>query len=276
VYLLTVALLSVFHAIHVHVSSLIAAGTYTWNYVPWADGWVLGHCWSLTLEEQFYLLWPACMAFFSRRANLWIASGVVLLSPLSRMITYWLWPEMRGHLGMMLHTHLDTIMTGCLLSLTLDGNIWPKFKKLAVHPLAPVAAILFLVMIDGPAGLRWKGKYELTVGFSLENLAIALLLLFVVFRHESPLGKFLNLKTVRHLGTISYSLYLWQQLFTGPYTKIFPLNLVFILLCAEASYFFIERPSFKVRDFVQQRLACLETAQRRPLDGVGCSAQVEV
>jgi peptidoglycan/LPS O-acetylase OafA/YrhL len=275
VYLLVVALLTGFRIIQIHTSSLVAAGTYTWNYLPWTEGWALGHCWSLALEEQFYLLWPACMVFFGRKNSLRIATGFVILSPASRIVTYYAWPQMRGHLGMMLHTHLDTIMTGCLLALMIDMDIWRGFRRIALHPASPIAALIFLMAVDIPASLRWRGNYTLTAGFSLENFAIAVLVLYVVFRHESPVGKLLNLKWVRHLGTISYSLYLWQQLFTGPYTHIVPLNIALILLCAEASYFLVERPSFKARDFIE-RIAFLKTAQGRSLDSVRGGANVDV
>ena len=256
VLLLVIAILNVLHKVHVSAADMTAAATYTWNYVPLPNGgWLLAHCWSLTLEEQFYLLWPVCMAFLSRRTNLSIAAGFILLSPLSRVVTYYAWPQMRGHIGMMLHTHLDTIMTGCLLSLIIDMNIWARLRKVVLYPAAPIAAITFLLAIDAPAENHWAGKYMLPLGFSLENLAIAVLLLYVVFRHESPVGKILNLKPLRHLGAISYSLYLWQQLFTGPYTRSFPLNILWIVVCAEMSFFLVERPSFRIRDFVQRRLS---------------------
>ena len=80
-YLLVVAFLSLLQKVPVKATSMLAAATYTWNYVPSAEGWILGHSWSLAIEEQFYLLWPACMAYFSRRTNLSIAAGVILLSP---------------------------------------------------------------------------------------------------------------------------------------------------------------------------------------------------
>jgi peptidoglycan/LPS O-acetylase OafA/YrhL len=73
VYLLVIAILSLLHQVQITWTSMLAAATYTWNYSPWAGGWVIAHCWSLSLEEQFYLLWPACMAFFGRRASLWVA-----------------------------------------------------------------------------------------------------------------------------------------------------------------------------------------------------------
>ena len=62
-----------------------AAATYTWNYLPWAGGWVIGHCWSLTLEEPVYLLWPV-RVIFGRRASLSIAVGIIS----SRLSVEWL------------------------------------------------------------------------------------------------------------------------------------------------------------------------------------------
>jgi peptidoglycan/LPS O-acetylase OafA/YrhL len=254
-YLLVIAALVLLHQVYVSPISMLVAATYTWNYAPSTGAWLLGHFWSLALEEQFYLLWPICMATFSRRANLAIAAGVILLSPLSRLVTYYAWPAMRINMAMMLHTHLDTIMTGCLLALVLDLKIWERFTKLALSPIAPIAAILFLFAIDTPAEQRWRGMYQMTVGITLENVAIAAILLYVVFRHESLLGRFLNTRLLRHVGMISYSLYLWQQLFTGVYSRFLPLNILCILACAELSYWLVEKPSFRVRDFVQRRFS---------------------
>jgi peptidoglycan/LPS O-acetylase OafA/YrhL len=255
IFLLVIAVLASFRIVQVNMHAMLAAATYTWNYVPLQPVWILGHCWSLTLEEQFYLLWPACITFFSPRTNLKIASAIILLSPVSRVVTYFAWPSMRYHMAMMLHTHLDTIMTGALLALAIDLKLWEKARRLALHPIAPIAALVFLTCVDTPAELRWRGMYLMTVGFSLENVAIAVILLYAVFRHESFLGKFLNLAPVRHFGVISYGLYLWQQLFTGDRTILFPLNIVFIVACAEMSYVLIERPSFRLRDRVEKWVA---------------------
>ncbi len=254
VYLLTIAILSLLDWVQVTPASMLAAATYTWNYLPWAGGWVIGHCWSLTLEEQFYLLWPGCIAIFGRRASLSIAVGIILFSPLSRVATYYAWPALRGHTGMMLHSRLDTIMVGCLLALIIDMNLWTKFREVARHPATAIAAIIFLVAVDQPAEQHWKGSYTLPVGISLENLAMAVILLFAVFHHKSPIGKALNSNLLRHFGIISYSLYLWQQLFTGPQPPFFPLNIICIVACAELSYFLVERPSFRLRDCIQRQL----------------------
>jgi peptidoglycan/LPS O-acetylase OafA/YrhL len=162
---------------------------------------------------------------------------------------------MRYHMAMMLHTHLDTIMTGALLALAIDLKIWEKARRLALHPIAPIAAFVFLTCFDTPAELRWRGMYLMTIGFSSENVAIAVILLYAVSRHESFLGKFLNLAFIRHFGVISYGLYLWQQLFTGDRTILFPLNIVFIVASAELSYVLVERPSFRLRDRAEKWVA---------------------
>ena len=161
VFLLVIGILSVLHQVHVSAGDMLAAATYTWNYVSFegkGSRWFLAHCWSLSLEEQFYLLWPLSMKFFSRWTNLWIATGVILLSPISRVATYLLWPQMRSNLSMMLHTRLDAIMTGCLLALIIDIDIWQRFRRLALHWAVPSIALGFLFLIDTPAAtaLGWK------------------------------------------------------------------------------------------------------------------------
>ena len=195
------------------------------------------------------------MTFFSRRVNLRIAIGVIVLSPLSRVVTYVAVPAFKGKLWMMLHTRLDTIMMGCLLALLIEMNLWPRLRKAACHPVAVIAAVSFLLFAHPPLEERWKGWYSMPAGISLENVAMAVILLYAVFCHESPLGKVLNSRPLRHLGVISYSLYLWQQLFTGPQPPGLPLNVLFIVVCAELSYFLVERPSLRIRDRLEKLLA---------------------
>src|SRR5687768_7437727 len=54
--------------------------------------WFLAHCWSLAVEEQFYLIWPivliTLLRFTSRRTTLTIVTGCIVLSGLLKIGLY--------------------------------------------------------------------------------------------------------------------------------------------------------------------------------------------
>jgi peptidoglycan/LPS O-acetylase OafA/YrhL len=86
---------------------------------------------------------------------------------------------------------------------------------------------------------------------SLRSAVLPLLILCTVLRPLGAVGRLLETRAARWLGAISYSLYLWQQLFLVwdtarvPVLKPlqnFPLGLVAALACAWASFTFVERP----------------------------------
>jgi peptidoglycan/LPS O-acetylase OafA/YrhL len=91
-----------------------------------------------------------------------------------------------------------------------------------------------------------------TVGLSLEGLCIALLLIWFVCRPEGTTGRLLNTPVMVHVGLISFSLYLWQQLFinekTIPLLRHVPMCLVCSFALAEFSYWLVERPFLRARE----------------------------
>jgi peptidoglycan/LPS O-acetylase OafA/YrhL len=95
VYIIVIGVLGAVGAVEVRKGDLVFAATYTNNFV--ADrSWVLGHLWSLAVEEQFYLLWPAMLCLGGRRRAVIGAIAVVAVSPLLRISAWYLLPEHRG------------------------------------------------------------------------------------------------------------------------------------------------------------------------------------
>lgn len=251
-YWLVALALTLLGYIHLSHSDLISAATYVWNYTPRkVDTWFLGHTWSLSVEEQFYLLWPLMLKYSGPKRGTWIAIGVVIASPFIRVASYFLLPASRPRIGMMLHTRADSLMIGALLSLIcLNQDHLRILKQFASSWLIPVASLCFAA-IDTMLTMRFKGGYLLSIGFSLQNLMIVLLIAHVVFYDKTVLGRILNYPVVVHVGLISYSLYLWQQLFlttkNTTFTGMFPLNIVCAFFAAELSYYLLEKPFLQLR-----------------------------
>jgi peptidoglycan/LPS O-acetylase OafA/YrhL len=88
-------------------------------------------------------------------------------------------------------------------------------------------------------------------------LLISIVMLYVVCKPASRMGYALNLAPIRHLGVISYSLYLWQQMFTAGHSWPFPVPFVALFVCAEGSYWLVERPSLRTRDWIEARVPAL-------------------
>jgi peptidoglycan/LPS O-acetylase OafA/YrhL len=254
VYLGVVGVLWAFGASPLTSRGFLSAATYTFNYTPRWSEWLVAHTWSLSLEEQFYLLWPPLLFLLGKRRGTNIAIGVIFLSPVVRVVSHWVTPSLMGLEWSMLHTHLDTIMFGCVVALQWDEIRSYRFVRSLLKPFVFAFSVVFVVVCSPYLSFRFGGRYDWTIGYTLQSLLIALMLIHVVTLSKSPVGRLLNLRLIRHLGVISYSLYLWQQLFTGPRAFAFPLNLLAVLACAELSYWLIERPSFRLRDRLELRL----------------------
>ena len=86
-------------------SSWIHAATYTMDYLGFHDrAWDLGHLWSLAVEEQFYLIWPAALVLLRPRRALWSAFAVILVVPLIRWCTWKYFPGRVDDMKWQFHT----------------------------------------------------------------------------------------------------------------------------------------------------------------------------
>jgi peptidoglycan/LPS O-acetylase OafA/YrhL len=226
------------------------AATYTSDYYlgPGSGSGSLQHLWSLSVEEQFYLLWPAALLLLGKRRAIYLAWFLILVSPLSRTITYLvLAPPHRAMAGRMFHSSIDTIMFGCLLALLWDNDRFIRLQRTWMGAWAMAGAVLFLLVIDPLLQFRFYGGFTLLVGMTLEGVSICVVTLYVVKQPRTVPGRILNTPILRHIGVISYSLYLWQSIIIAEAGQFFLLALAAILACAEFSYWVIERPSLRLR-----------------------------
>ncbi len=224
--------------------------TYTVNFEP-NRGLHIGHLWSLSVEEQFYLLWPLTLLLLRERRALIVAVAAIFIGPLVRVaIREWIFHVDPHALNGMLTSFpatFDYLAAGCALALLrpwLLTRTW--YLRLTASPWLALAVPLVLL-------INRMGSHTAAIllGSPLMNVCIALLIESST-RHASSLtGRLLNWKPVVFLGVLSYSLYLWQSPFlnhrSSAWINAFPQNVVVAFLVALASYFLIERPFVRLR-----------------------------
>lgn len=213
----------------------VAAVLYLANF-DFAHPWFLGHLWSLSVEEQFYFLWPGVLKKWHRH-RVSILLGVIAFAPLYRVGCHLL--QLHGRADETFPAVADVLATGCLAAI-----LTPQLPK--IKPGWVVAMLLPVTLVPTYAGAL---QFHITalllfVLWPLMHLSIAGVLLHVV---ETPYW-ILNAPPVVWLGKISYSLYLWQQLFAyGSRSR--PLYfLLFAVGLATASYYLVEQPMLRLRE----------------------------
>lgn len=249
-YIGVVALLWSLGCFELRDGDLLHAVTYTMNYHD-DRSWQLNHLWSLAVEEQFYLLWPVLLCVLGVRRALLCAAAAVLLAPACRVLMWYQLGASQTAMTRQFQAVADALATGCLLAGCynyLGTKRW--YTAMLRSPLFLLLPGAILAAGLGTAA-HSRGLFY-TAGQSLCNLAIVLCVDRFVRFPDTFWGRFLNTRPLVYVGALSYSLYLWQQLFLNPMDEIpwyvgFPQNLVLAVAAALASYYLIERPFLNLK-----------------------------
>ncbi|MDX8521302.1 acyltransferase [Mesorhizobium sp. VK23D] len=222
---------------------LALAGLYLADYgrAFWGEPSTLTHTWSLSVEEHFYMLWPAVILLISRRCSdrqaVVLLLGLFVAASMWRMIDLIAWGDWR-------HTYFrfDTRMSGLILGAAVAYLPW--------RPSASQANLLGIAGLIGmAAAIALLDKYVLAllpVGMLIDMCSAALVL--AAIQEGSIIAGALRARPLAALGLISYSLYLWSvpiavvfRSHFGPYTS-FSATAVLSIGIATASWWLMERP----------------------------------
>jgi len=230
-------------------------------YIAQQGRWVdsIGHLWSLSVEEQFYLIWPWIIFFTPRKHLLIVLIGLISIGPLYRFACLMNHaPYMTSRvitLGCM-----DFFGIGALLAYlkkyndtSYTANDFAGHGLLLGGCLFPLAIVVGLLGIKNPVGVFAK---------TCEALFFCWLIFTASERFNGFFGKILETKTLMYIGKISYGIYLYHNFvpfmipakFTNCYSHYVThqlglpiLNTLVTIAIASISWFLIEKPINKLK-----------------------------
>ncbi|HKD21816.1 MAG TPA: acyltransferase [Rhizomicrobium sp.] len=176
------------------------------------------HFWSLSIEEHFYIVFPALLllALWLSRGRMkgvvWLGAAASVIPLLLRLLYVWLWPELLsprfGHyIYSRTETRFDAIAAGILIAAACETARGRAALRWLATPFPAALALATLVawpFVNNPF-------FRETIGYTILDAAAAVLLCATVFTARyRPLNTLLNLRAVDWIGRLSYSIYVWH------------------------------------------------------------------
>ena len=235
-------------------------GILFWHLPPSA----IMQLWSLSVEEQFYLVWPplfvALLALRLPRAA--IAVVVVLLATASATYKIVAWHSIddwsRFYFGS--DARADELLIGCALALFMSWSRLPgrSWFRLSIQ-IMTIPVVLWLGYLGSQSAVYWRFYYQ-QGGMTLVALGTCVVILQCLVAPIHPLRDLLASRALVAIGRMSYGLYLWHSpvgWITDPrnfeWVPILPRPALFVLrvcltfVIAGLSYRFVEQPLLRLK-----------------------------
>lgn len=175
----------------------------------------LQHLWSLSIEEQFYLLWPALVIGLLARGGERLVGRASLA--LAGLITAWMWilavrhgypadsDPSRGYFG--LDSHSMGLFAGAALAATWnpwrDAPVASRRTTEWAGWLSLAVLIVTFFRVTETTSFLYRGGFLLVA-------ALTCALIYAVVDRRTTLGRLFSLAPLRWIGERSYGLYLWH------------------------------------------------------------------
>lgn len=263
--------------------SLLATAAFASNFEFWreagyfdvgADQKPLLHLWSIAVEEQFYLIFPALLLLIGMRSKLKLATAVAIIFVASLAFSMWCTHHASATGYYLLPSRMWELMLGALLAIGIVP-VPARWKLPEWTATAGLALIAYSVLC-----------YSHTTPFPGAAALIPCLgtALIVAAGPGASLNRVMSMKPVVFVGLISYSLYLWHwpvyvfaraALFRAP-TPLETAGLIALSFAlAVLSWRFVEQP-FRNRAFRWPRAALFSGAGAAMATTAACALVVVI
>ncbi|MBL8539769.1 MAG: acyltransferase [Betaproteobacteria bacterium] len=211
--------------------------------------------WSLSVEEHFYILFPAVfVAAHGNPKRLATVLVAVCIGALAlRLIGAAVFPERLQTLYFMYETQfrLDSLAVGVLVAVLCEANRGRDLVRRLARPL-PIAIAAAVLLLCFAIRDPW---FRETLRYTLQSAAVAVILIGILFSgRNTVVNRMLNLPIATWIGRLSYSLYVWHLvplpfldgLLSGK-EEVAVARVVFSIAFAALSYYCLEQPLIGLR-----------------------------
>ncbi len=246
--------------------SLVAITLFSSNILFWRDSGYFAapsefnpllHTWSLSVEEQYYVIFPIALLALWRFGRKKIVIVLTITAMLSFSIAQW-WSATHPNAAFyLLPSRGWELLIGALVSLYLFSENKKQIEK-NTYIQSEISAILGLVLILFSVFLYTKNTPFPSAYALVPTIGTALIIIFG--SQKTRIGRFIGNKYFVGIGLISYSAYLWHQpIFVFARIKgitqsnkpeLIALSLLSLIL-AYISWRFIEKP-FRSSQYIGQ------------------------
>jgi peptidoglycan/LPS O-acetylase OafA/YrhL len=257
---------------------ILVALFYLTNWLPVYP--VLGHTWSLGIEEQFYIVWPFLLFLLLRsRLNrhavvLIMLGGVAVIAGHRAVLWYHGANGMRLYIG--LDTRADSLLIGGIIGALISWDLIPRerwlLRALRVFTVLSVFAIAYLMIT-----LSFLSWFLFVGGHTLFAVMVAGVIINLFYAPLSLIKNVLEFSALRWFGRLSYGLYLWHLPVYLAYDFLFPtfpvrsyklsifvpfgIKFTLAVLVATLSFYVIERPALRLKKRFRAQSSRNESAE---------------
>jgi peptidoglycan/LPS O-acetylase OafA/YrhL len=166
--------------------------------------WYTAHLWTLSIEEQFYLVWPFLILFLPFKAIKPVVWSTIIAAIIYQLRGGWFFESYEFGTGILVFASLDKLGLGALLALAEAGLGFPRFLTKAGWVTLVILLGLEALPINHSPAWAFVLRAELLI------VIFAALIAAASSGISGPAGAVLNSRVVRYVGRISYGIYLFH------------------------------------------------------------------